>query len=349
MPYIPNIDGSTVRTLADWGAYFKANGQPYDIIELLDQENTILDDIPWKEATDYDGNRTALRMTIPTVYYRRLYRGIDVSKSTVSIVKDPVAMLEARSIIDAKLLKLHGSQAAAYRQSEAKAFMEALRQEAATALFYGNIKNNPDGVHGLDPRYAFRDAPNVIDAGGTGAQNTSMWGVVFGENEAMGIFPKDSKVGLEHKVLPEYDAHDEKGLPFRAHGDLYEWNIGFSVRDWRTVVRICNIDVTKLFLRKGEAGFIDLHRMTIMAKNKIPAEKLGRMRWYVNSDIMTALELQASDNASGNVVLVYRTEDAQKGGPLFKSRAIAELHGCPIRRCDVLLNTEEALPAAPQG
>jgi hypothetical protein len=344
MPYTPNIDGSTVRTLADWGAFFKANGQPCDIIELVNQENTILDDIPWKEATDYDGNRTALRLGIPAVYWQRLYKGIDVSKSTVSIVKDPVAMLAARSVIDANLLALHAGQAAAYRQSEAKAFMEAMRQEVATALFYGNIKNDPDGVHGLDPRYAFKNAPNVIDAGGAGHENTSIWGIVWGENEGHGIFPKDSKAGLEHKVLPEYDAFDPEGLAFRAVGDLYQWKLGFSVRDWRTVVRICNIDTAKLFLRKGEPGFMDLHRLTIMAKNKIPAEKLSRMRWYVNSDIMTALELQASDNASGNVTLVYRTEDAPRGGPLFKSRTITELHGCPIRRCDAILNTEEALP-----
>ena len=346
MAYAPNIDGTTVRTLADWGALFKVNGQPYDVIELLNQDNTILDDIPWKEATDYDGNRTALRMTIPTIFYRRLYRGIDVSKSTVSIVKDPVAMLEARSIIDVELLELHKSQAAAYRMGEAKAFIEAMRQEAATALFYGNIKSNPDGVHGLDPRYAFKNSPNVVDAGGTGSQNTSIWGIVFGENEAMGIFPKDSKVGLEHKVLPEHDVLDPDGLAFRAVGDQYKWKIGFSVRDWRTVVRICNIDATKLELRKGETGFIDLHRLTIKAKNKIPAEKLSRMRWYLNSDVMTALELQASDNASGNVTLVYRQEDAPKGGPMFKSRSITDLHGCPIRRCDAILNTEEALPLA---
>jgi len=346
MPWQPNIDGTTVRTLADWGAFFKANGQPCDIIELMNQENTILDDIPWKEATDYDGNRTALRLSIPAVFWRRLYRGIDVSKSTISIIKDTVGMLEARSIIDAKLLELHGSQASAYRLSETRAFMEAMRQEVATALFYGDIKNNPDGVHGLDPRYAFTDAPNVIDAGGTGSRNTSIYGIVFGENEAMGIFPKDSKAGLSHKVLPEFDAFDAEGKAFRALGDLYQWNIGFSVRDWRAVVRIANIDAAKLELRKGEPGFIDLHRLTIRAKNRIPPEKLGRMRWYVNSDVLTALELQASDSASGNVTLIYRAEDAPNGGPLFKSRMITELHGCPIRRCDALLSTEKALVKA---
>ncbi|GHV58331.1 hypothetical protein FACS189460_5880 [Deltaproteobacteria bacterium] len=345
MPHSPNIDGTTVRTLADWGAYFKSNGQPHDVIELVNMENTILDDILWKEATDYDGHRTALRLSIPSVFWRRLYKGIDVSKSSVSIVKDPVGMLEARSIIDAKLLALHQSQAKAYRLSEAKAFMEAMRQELATAIFYGNIKNNPDGIHGLDPRYAFKDAPNVVDAGGTGLNCTSIHGIIWGENECMGIFPKDSLAGLQHRDLGESDVLDGEGRAFRAVSDLYEWNVGFSVRDWRCAVRICNIDTTKLMLKKSETGFIDLHRLTIIAKNKIPSEKLGRLRWYVNSDVMTALELQASDN-NGNVTLVYRAEDAPKGGPMFKSRTVTELHGCPVRRCDVILNTEEALGAS---
>jgi hypothetical protein len=338
------MDAFSVRTLAEWGAFFKKDGKPNDVIELMDQENTILDDIPWKEATDYDGNRTAMRKELPSVYWRRLYKGIDASKSMVSIIKDPVGMLEGRSVIDAKLLQLHQSQAKAYRESEARAYMEAMRQEVATAIFYGNIVGNPDGIYGIDPRYAFKDAPNVVDAGGTGSDNTSMFGVVWGENEAMGIFPKDSRGGLSHKDLGEYDALDPDGKPFRAVGDLYEWNIGFSLRDWRCICRICNIPVAKLTLRKGETGFVDLHRLTVIAKNKIPQEKRPRLRWYVNQEVMTALELQATD--AGNVTMIYRKEDSRAAGPLFKSYMVPELHGAPIRQCDAILTTEEALPAA---
>jgi hypothetical protein len=31
--------------MAEWGAFFKANGQPHDVIELMDQDNSINDDI----------------------------------------------------------------------------------------------------------------------------------------------------------------------------------------------------------------------------------------------------------------------------------------------------------------
>jgi hypothetical protein len=343
MPYTPKIDGSVVRTLAEWGAFFKEDGKPYDIIELMNQTNTILDDILWREATDYDGHRTSVRDGLPSVYWRRLYRGTPPSKSSVSVIKDPVGMLEARCIIDAKLLEIHQSQAKAYRIAEARAFMEAMRQELATALFYGNIKGNPDGIHGLDPRYCYSNAPQVVDAGGDGSENTSIWGLVWGENDATGIFPRDSIAGLQHKDLGESDAYDEAGNAFRALCDLYSWNIGFSMRDWRSVARICNIPVASLELAKGDTGFIDLHRLTIKAKNMIPPEKRTRMKWYMNQEVLTALELQATD--AGNVTLVYRKEDAGAAGPLFKSHTVTELHGCDIRQCDSILSTEQALAA----
>jgi hypothetical protein len=340
----PDMDGTIVRTLADWGAFFKNDGKPSNIIELMDQENTILDDILWREASDFDGHRTTVRTGLPQVYWRRLYKGIPLSKSAVAVLKDPVAMLEARALIDAKLLQIYQSQARAYRMGEARAFMESMRQELATAIFYGSVKDRPDVVHGLDPRYAYKNAPQVADAGGTSNDAcTSMYGVVWGENEVTGIFPKDSVAGLSHRDLGEHDALDDEGNTFRAVSDLYEWNVGLSVADWRAVVRICNIPVSKLMLKKGEVGFIDLHRLTIIAKNKVPAEKRNRMKWYVNQDVMTALELQATD--AGNVTLVYRKEDSRMGGPLFKSYSVADLHGCPVRQCDALLTTEEALPA----
>lgn len=345
MAYTPGMDGTTVRTLQDWGAFFKADGKPCDIIELMDAVNTITDDILWKEATDYDGNRTTVRSGLPSVYWRRLYRGTPFSKSSVSTIKDPVGMLEGRSEIDVKLLKIHQSQAKAYRMSEARAYAEAMRQELATAIFYGNIKGNPDGIHGLDPRYAFTGAPQVVDAGGKGSQPcTSVWGIVWGENETMGIFPKDSVAGLEHQEIPEHDATDDEGRVFRAVGDLYEWNVGLSVRDWRSVVRIANIPIESLEKAKGENGFLDLHRLTVKAKNKIPSAKRMRMKWYMNEDVMTAMEMQATD--AGNVSLVYRKEDARQAGPLFKSYTVSELHGCDIRQCDAILSAEEVLPTA---
>ena len=332
-----SLNAKNVRTLAEWQSFYSDQGKPNTIIELIDCQNTLLEDIVWREANGYDGHTTTIRNGLPKVYWRRLYKGTPPSKSMVSRIKDPMGMLEARSVIDVKMLELHRSQSRAYRESEARSFMEAMRQELATAIFYGNIGDFPDRIHGLDPRYAYKNAPQVLDAGGAGANCTSIFGIVWGENEVCGIFPKDSQAGLKHKPLPEFDALDDDGNAFRAVGDLFNWDVGLTVRDWRCVTRICNIDATKLDKAKGEAGYIDLHRLTIQAKNLVPAEKRARLIWYCNQSVMSALEVQASD--LGNVQLQY--------GELFGSKSIPHLHGSPIRQNDAILDTEAALTLAP--
>lgn len=329
----PTYSGATVRTLAEWGQFFDKQGNPNTIIELMDAQDSILDDILFRESNGYDGHTTTVRDGLPAVYWRRLYQGTPVSKSNVSKIKDPTGMLEGRSIIDVKMLELHKGQEKAYREGEARAFMESMRQKLATAIFYGNVGTNPDGIHGLDPRYAFKNSPQVVDAKGTGANCTSIFGIVWGENEVSGIFPKESKAGLTHEALPAYDAYDSNGNAFRAVGDLFNWDAGLSVRDWRCVVRVCNLPVDNLIKAKGETGFIDLHRLTIQAKNLIPVEKRSRLKWYMNQDVMTALEMQASD--AGNVHLHY--------GDLFKSKGVPFLHGAAVRQNDSILSTETAL------
>ena len=134
---------------------------------------------------------------------------------------------------------------------------------------------------------------------------------------------------------------DGGGKKFQVVGDKYNWRCGLTVRDWRAVVRVANIPVAALTKRKGEEGFIDLHMLTIQAKNKMPEHMRNQAIWYCNSDVLTALELQATD--AGNVTLTYRTEDAQKGGPLFKSSQITSLHGRPIRQCDVISAEEKVI------
>lgn len=322
-----------VRTLAEWRQFFKENGQAHEVLELMDQDNSINDDIPWMEANHKDGHVSVIRSNLPTIYWRRLYKGVPNSKSGVTQVKDSTAMMEARNEIDIKLLRIQGDQAAAYRAQEDRGFMEAFRQKLATTLFYGDIDTNPDEFNGLSKRYPTKTSPNVVDAAGTGNACTSMWGIVWGATDVHGIFPNGSKAGLDMRVLPEQDASDGDGNKFRSVASLFEWDCGLTVRDWRSVVRICNIDTTKLTLKKGDSGFIDLHRLTITAKNKVPTAKRARLVWYCNSDVMTALELQASD--AGNVQLMY--------GELFQSKNVPFLHSHPVRQCDAILSTEAAI------
>ncbi|MDE7371599.1 MAG: hypothetical protein K2N07_07655 [Desulfovibrio sp.] len=321
-----------VATLAELEDFYK--GEPAgDVIELMNQTNDILSDVQWMESNQSDGHLTRIRTGLPEVYWRRLYQGTPPSKSQWSQVKEQCGMLEARMELDLAEIELYGDKAKAFRLSEALAFAESMRQKVARTLFYGDSNVNPDEFNGLAMRYPGKNSPHVLDAGGTGSKCTSAWLVSWGSNTCHGLYPRGSTGGLKNKDLGEYMTTDEAGRKFQCGGDLYTWRCGLAVRDWRAVVRLANIDTAKLALRKGETGFVDLQALTVRAKNMMPENMRGQAVWYVNQDVLTALELQSTD--AGNVHLTY--------GEYFASKAVPALHGRPIRQCDVISSTEKAL------
>ncbi|MBE6441850.1 MAG: hypothetical protein E7022_05890 [Desulfovibrio desulfuricans] len=322
-----------VATLAELEDFYK--GQPAgEVIELMNQTNDILSDVQWMESNQSDGHLTRIRTGLPEVYWRRLYKGTPPSKSQWSQVKEVCGMLEALQELDVAEVELYGDKARAFRLSESKAFAEAMRQKVASTLFYGDNGATPDEFNGFAMRYPSTSSPNVITAGGSTAnKETSMYCIAWGADTVHGLYPKGSTGGLHNEDLGKYMTTDSGGNKFQCVGDKYNWRCGLAVRDWRAVVRICNIDSTKLTVRKGQTGYIDLQALTIKAKNLMPANMRNRAIWYCNQDVLTALELQAIDN--GNVQLVY--------GEQFNSKAVPFLHGRPIRQCDAIVSTEAVL------
>lgn len=324
-----------VATLAELEDFYK--GQPAgDILELMNMTNDILSDVRWMESNHTDGHLTRIRTGLPEVYWRRLYRGTPPSKSQWAQVREATGMLEARMELDVKELELYGDKARAFRLSEGKAFAESMRQKVAATLFYGDSNENPDEFNGLAMRYPSARSPNVINAGGTGNNLTSMWLICWDANTVHGIYPKGSAGGLRSKDLGESTTTDNDGCKFEVVTDRYNWDCGLAVRDWRAVVRIGNIDVSRLALPSTDKACVNLQALTIKAKNKMPVNMRGRAIWYCNDEIMTALETQSIDR--GNVHLTY--------GEYFNAKSVPVLHGRPIRQCDVISSHESALAAA---
>ncbi len=322
-----------VATLAEMEQFYKG-ADAGQIIELMNKTNDIVDDIPWMESNQSDGHLTRIRTGLPEVYWRRLYQGTPPSKSQWSQVKESTGILEAIMELDVEETKLYGSRDKSFRMSEGVAFAEAMRQKVAATLFYGDNGLRPDEFNGLAVRYPGKDAPHVLDAGGSsGTPCTSLWLVAWGAHAVHGLYPKSSTGGLSHEDLKTYMTQDADGRKYQVVGDKYNWRCGLTVRDWRAVVRIANIPVEQLGKRRGQTGFVDLQKLTIEAKNKMPQHLRNKATWYCNSEILTALELQNTD--SGNVQLQY--------GEYFNASSIPVLHGRPIRQCDAIRATEEAL------
>jgi len=319
-----------VASLAELEDFYK--GTPAgEIIELMNQTNDMLSDVQWMESNQSDGHLTRIRTGLPDVYWRRLYKGTPPSKSEWAQVKETCGMLEALQELDVAEVELYGDKARAFRLSEAKAFTEAMRQKVAKTLIYGDNSTVPDEFNGLQKRYPSLSSPHVVNASGsTSNKQTSMYLVAWGSDTVHGLYPKGSSGGLQKEDLGKYMTTDASGNKFQVFGDKYNWRCGLAVRDWRAVVRICNIDSTKLTKRKGETGWVDLQALTIAAKNMMPPQMRSKAIWYCNQDVLTALEMQSIDY--GTVHLTY--------GQFFDSKSVPALHGRPIRQCDVLLSTE---------
>jgi hypothetical protein len=191
--------GTGNLTLLDWAKRLDPDGKVPTIVELLNQTNEVLDDMQWREGNLPTGHRTTVRTGLPVVAWRLLNQGVVPSKSTTAQIDEQAGMLEAWSEVDKDLALLNGN-VNSFRLSEARAFLEAMNQEFVQTLFYGNGGLAPEEFTGLSVRYATTsgspaNGDNIIKAGGSGSDNTSIWLVAWGEETISGIFPRAARRG----------------------------------------------------------------------------------------------------------------------------------------------------------
>lgn len=331
---------NTALTLADWAKRVDPNGRVPVVAELLAQSNEILEDALFMEGNMPTGHRVVIRTGLPAVYWRALNQGIPNSKSTTAQVDEACGILEARSEVDKDLAELNGNTAA-FRLSEDQAFLEAMNQTQASTMFYGNPATDPKQYLGLAPRYGniagAGNAQNILDAGGTGTDNTSIYLVVWGDNTCFCPFPKGSKAGLMHEDLGEQTVYNADGTRMQAMATRYQWKNGLVVKDWRYVVRICNVDVSDLMAQTGTqaaAAATAVIKLMARALYRIPNIKMGRPAFYMNRTVHSGLSLAALDKSQ--YVLKIEQGLTEFGQP----HSWLSFLGVPLRCVDVLINTE---------
>lgn len=325
--------GANVLTLADWAKRLDPDGKVPQIVELLGQSNEILTDMLFKEGNLPTGDRTTVRTGLPTVAWRLLNQGVQPSKGTTAQIDEQCGMLEAYSEVDKDLAELNGN-VNSFRLSEASAFLEAMNQEMAGTIFYGNSSTAPEEFTGFAPRYSSLSAANgqnIVSGGGSGADNSSIWLVVWGAQTVHGIFPKGSKAGLSHEDIGLVTVETTAGIAgnrMRAYQDHWQWKSGIALKDWRYVVRIPNIDISNLVAKSSAADLIEL---MIKAMHRIPNLKAGKPVFYMNRTCLQMLDIQRRDDViSGGGLKVEGAE----------GKVMHSFRGIPIRVCDQLTEAE---------
>ena len=322
---------ATNPTLADFAARLDGNDKVVaDIVEILGEENEVLQDMTFIEANEYTSHRTTVRSGLPQGTWRKLNYGVQPEKSQTVPVRDTMGMLESYAEVDKSLADLNGNSAA-WRLSEDRAFVAGMSNTQARSLFYGDSSIDPEKFMGLAPRFsslAAENGQNIIDAGGTGADNTSIWLVVWGPNTIHGIYPKASKAGLQTKDLGEVTLLDAAQGRYQGYRTHYKWDTGLTLRDWRYVVRIANIDVSdlKADFTTGGANLIDL---MIQATELIPAFGNGRPVFYMPRKLRSTLRRQMINTKNVNLTL-----------ETVEGKRVTMFDEIPVRRTDAILLTE---------
>lgn len=319
-------------TLADFAKREDSGGKIDTVVELLNETNEILDDMTFQEGNLPTGHKTTIRTGLPSATWRLLNYGVQKSKSSTAQVVDTCGMLEAYAEVDKALADLNGN-AAAWRLSEDRAFLESMNQTMAATLFYGNTNVNPERFLGLAPRYATYSATttdignNIIKAGGS-STNTSIWLVCWSPNTLFGILPKGSKAGFQIQDLGEQTLSDGAGGQYQGYRTHYKWDIGLCVKDWRYAVRIANIDTSAL--TKNAASGSDLIDLMTQAIEQLPSAPMGRPVFYCNRTIKSFLRRQIMNKVASSTL----TMDTVAG------KRVLAFDDIPVKRVDQITNAE---------
>lgn len=337
---------STARpTLLDVMRSLDPNGRIAKVAKVLQQYNKMLDDIPWIEGNLATGNQTTVQTSKAAPALRALNAGVVPTKSTVGQINDACSILENRNSIDVNVAGINGNSEA-YRSQQDSMMIEGFSDSLAEHLIYGSAADDPNEFNGFATRYfslgtTFTTSAQIIDAGGTGTDNTSIWLVGWGEGKVNGIYPKGTMAGLQYKDLGILDVmtNTSTGAFMRAYTSWMQWMCGLAVHDYRYVVRIANIDVSNLNTA-SDSSDTSANIMKFMSKalDLLPDDGNTTPAFYMTRNTKSMLRIKMQDKS--NLHLTVADLVAPSG---ITRRPELVFQGIPCRRMDSILETESRI------
>jgi hypothetical protein len=337
--------GNTLPTIADVVSRMNPDGSIAKVVEALQKRNPILNDIPVYEANQATGDIFTSRTALPSPTYRKFNQGVAPTKSTTEQVTEACAMLKGLSKVDCDLAKLNQNQMA-FRASEDNAFLQGFNIEIAQGIFYNSTTSAPEKFHGFSPRLsvtAGNAASGQIikaDATASGADQASIWLVGWGEDTVSGIFPRGHTAGgFDSEDLGKQLTRDASNNEFTAWVTEYTWKFGIRVKDFRYLVRICNLD-TSAWKADLSAG-ADIVSSLIDAVHTIFNTEGITPRLYMNRQVASMLNKQCARRSGNDMLSWVKADDLGiRGAGGIGTPLIQTFLGVPIRVTDALTITE---------
>jgi len=310
------------------------NGEFVPIAELLGEINTLATDSTWFEGELPAGHMNTVRTALPTFATRQPNGTTAPSKSVTAQTLEAAECIEGWLDADEMVIN-YGGDIAAKIASEMPAFAESAMQTITDRMISGNGATTVGQVNGLAVRYnstSGTNGRNVINGGALGGQTDcmSIYLLEHGQGKFAMWYPKGSSGGLSVKDWGLRPVTTSSNLAVKYQVQ-WKWNFGLAVDDWRSVVRIANIDKSLLIAGTGA----DLPFRMNQATHCLPrGTGMGRKAFYMNRTTYLYLDDQARN-------------DVQAGGQLrsdfVEGKEITTWRGIPVNILDALTESETAI------
>ena len=309
---MPNVvTDSNPITLADFEG-LTSDKPVRQLIHTIRDYSGFFDQAVIQRGNDGFGDRGKVVTSYPEGQVRAFNEGWDAERVTGADVRYAAAMVRSRSEVDKSLLDLK-------------------------KVLYGdsNLESrDPNGILNIVTLQNEAFADRIIDAKGTTEnKQTDILLINWDPASTYLFYPENgSNAGLSVENMGEQYAFDANGKRFRAEITEFAWDIGVAMYDPQRVVRIANIDSTKL-TKKNTTG-PDLLDLMIDALERLPDEQQGRVAFYMNDNTRSFLARQILNK--DNVLL---SQDEVAG------RKCMTFRGVPIHRLgtDIMPNTGKIL------
>lgn len=338
------IKGTRNPTMRDLYKGLKEDGSfDRDIVELVLEANSdLLADAVVKEANGTENDRTTIRTGLPAATWTAYYEGTQPSKGSKKQVSNSIGTLKSLIQVDKDLID-DSPNGAEEMLDEAFSHCEAMGNEVADAIFYGNIKVNAKKFNGLAPIYsAFGGTDNKLasyyclqsSVRSTSASNTalrSIFLVGWGRTGAYLHYPRGSKGGLQRGPVEENTiTMDDDVSRLKVKEQFFKWRCGLTVKDFRTCGRIVNIESNNLTTLDKDIGEDMLRLKTRVHKKGV------KPVFYMPESVYEWLAVKTRRQV---LVTSFSFKDVA-------GEEVMHFDGIPIRKLDCLEVNEAVVSAA---
>jgi hypothetical protein len=322
-------------TIAELASRDDPNGELAKITNILEKKNPFLQDIPWIESnkpTSHEIDYTSTSLPEPS--YRTLNRGVSATKAKTEKYEETVAFIEDHSLVDEMAVKLRGGRN--WRLSEDMIKMSAFPQWIAEEIFYQSVSSNPEGIHGLTPRYrgtsGYINSDYVKAGTNAGSNARSAWLITWEPRKIYGLFAKGTVAGLTKEDMGRQRVLDVNSKAYYAWETVYRWWAGIAVEDYRYAVRF-QWDPDDPEMAAGERGLIEgLMDMQDMLYDITPYT-----RYYLDRTTIRRAKAQLRASESRLLTWVTEPEHRQVGdSDTMGGQRLRTLDGITLRTTDAL-------------